>query len=331
MGAFREIISGVHVIELPLPFSLGVINVYLIRLSDGYLLLDCGMDTPACGAALENALQSLRVEERQIRQIAITHAHPDHCGFAHILVERTGAQLLMHRDDAALLARAAATDGFRAEQQQILRSGGVPEDLIARIDETFAGLRKTFRRLNPSIALIGGEVLDSAIGPLEILWTRGHSPGHICLYNPTHRMLFAGDQMIEDTTPNIGWQPGHDALGEFLISLQHLARLDIDLVLPSHGAPFRNHREWIGETTRHHEERCAEIEAALAAGAQTAHQAVSILWARGLAPFHHRLAVFEVLAHLEYLRGKGRVTAEPGAGGGLHWITCASLPRPHTM
>ena len=124
-------------------------------------------------------------------------------------------------------------------------------------------IRKTFYRLDPDVPLTGGETIETAIGDLQVIWTPGHSPGHICLYQPERRVLFSGDHILEHISPNIGWQPDHDALGEFLSSLDRIAALQVDLVLPSHGAPFRGHREWVAKTRAHHAERCDLLLGAL--------------------------------------------------------------------
>jgi glyoxylase-like metal-dependent hydrolase (beta-lactamase superfamily II) len=134
---------------------------------------------------------------------------------------------------------------------------------------------------------------------VELIATPGHSPGHICLHFPRHRAFISGDHIIEGITPNIGYSPGHDALGEYLESLNRVSAMDFDLIVPSHGAPFRGHREWIAATRNHHAKRCAEIEAALPA---TPAELVSRLWPRELTAFHYRFAVFEVLAHLEHMK-----------------------------
>ena len=78
----------------------------------------------------------------------------------------------------------------------------------------------------------GGEEIPTAIGPLEVLWTSGHSPGHVCLYSRERKLLFSGDQILENITPNIAWHPGRDMLGDFLESLRRLADLEVDLILP---------------------------------------------------------------------------------------------------
>jgi glyoxylase-like metal-dependent hydrolase (beta-lactamase superfamily II) len=294
---------GLHRIELPLPFELAVINVYLVRLDDGYLLIDCGIDTAECLEALTRALAALSIEWNDIHRILVTHSHPDHIGLARKLLELTGAELLLHRDEANHFAEA------RVYLDKALVTADVPAGLAAAMDESFADVRQSCRPIDADRLLSGGERITSGLGDLEVIWTRGHSPGHVCLYAAQHRVLFSGDQILPQITPNIGWHPGHDALGEYLASLDRLSALEVDLILPSHGAPFRGHREWIRATIRHHAQRCRQIETALDGGEMTAHALVGKLWTRALSPVHHWFAVFEVLAHLEYLKRRDRLAA----------------------
>lgn len=307
-GDYREILRGIFLIELPLPFSIGLINVYLVRLADGYLLIDCGMDTKPCFAALERALEGIGVPWTDIRQILLTHVHPDHIGLAPRVLQLTGARLSMHADDAAYLDELSAQQEYQTWSNDVLRESGTSEEIIAQISVISDQVSKSFHKLTPDHLLQGGERIPSSIGHLEVLWTPGHSPGHVCLYCRERRVLFAGDQMLEHISPNIGWHPGHDPLAEYLQSLHELARLEIDLVLPSHGAPFTNHRDWIRRTTQHHTDRCARILASLNGAPKTAADLIPALWDRALLPFHYRFAIFEILAHLEHLERQGKVS-----------------------
>jgi glyoxylase-like metal-dependent hydrolase (beta-lactamase superfamily II) len=324
---YLEALLEVHRIELPLPFELAAVNVYLVRLAGGYLLIDCGINTPACLEALTRALEGLGIAWPAIKQILVTHTHPDHVGLARKLIALTGAQVMMHRDEVRQLADFASGSGVKWADEALI-AAGAPAGLVQSIDQSFSEFRKSFLTLEPDVVLAGGERIPSAIGDLEVIWTRGHSPGHVCLYSQARRVLFSGDQILERITPNIGWRPDHDALHEFLASLDRLAALDADLVLPSHGVPFRGHRQWIRDTAAHHAERCRQLETALADGPKSAHSLVSALWNRPLSPFHYRFAVFEVLAHLEYLKQLGRLASRRANGVDL-WSVAQD--RPHRV
>ncbi len=309
-GDYREVVPGIYMIELPLPFSLGIVNVYLVRLEAGYLLIDTGMQTDACFDALARALEGLAVDWPDIRRILLTHIHPDHIGLAARLLPLTGAPLDLHRADDELLAHITNSDRHRDWQQEILTTAGVAPEMRVLVYSALFEVQQSFERLVPSRLLCGGETIPVAHGLLEVIWTPGHSPGHVCLYDRERRVLLSGDHILQHISPNIGWQPGHDALGEFLSSLDRIAALDVDLILPSHGAPFTGHREWVRKTHEHHAERCARILELIDGGASTAHLIAEKLWNRHLTPFHYRFAIFEVMAHLEYLERRGAVRAD---------------------
>jgi glyoxylase-like metal-dependent hydrolase (beta-lactamase superfamily II) len=182
--------------------------------------------------------------------------------------------------------------------------------MLALIETSVQEIQPSFQRLTPDRLLSGGEFFATRHGCLEVLWTPGHSPGHICLYDRARRVLLSGDHILEHISPNIGWQAGRDALGEFLSSLERIAGLEVDLILPSHGAPFSGHREWVRKTQEHHRERCARIVSLVDGGARTGHQIAEQLWNRALSPFHYRFAIFELLAHLEYLERRDVLRSE---------------------
>lgn len=314
----KEKCPGVTTITLPMPWELESVNVHLIELDQGFLLVDSGIATEECFDALESALEERRVKWTDIRMLCLTHLHPDHIGLSWKILKLSGARLLMHRAEAeylALVAREARAPFFA----QAMLLAGVPEDLQGRMDHALRDIRRHFREHSPDWLLEGGEHIAIRGGTLEVLWTPGHSPGHICLYSPEHRYLISGDHLLQFITPNIGWHPDTDMLAQYLDSLARLEPFDVDLVVPSHGRAFQGHRERIAETARHHEERCGEILKHVTRDPLTAQELVKLMWPRGLTPFHHHFAVFEVLAHLEYLERRGRVIWEARNGGARWW------------
>ena len=323
MNRFREVFPNVYSLTLPLPFELETVNVHLVKLKSGWLLIDCGMETEPAFAALSEAMDALGVEWRQIRQIFLTHMHPDHMGLAKKLLELTGAELLMHEAEAHHLRLVAQSERRVPWMDLVFRQAGVPETLQAKMERHFLQIRKNFHDLTPHRLLSGGEVIETAIGNLQVYWTPGHSPGHVCLYCPEKKLLFSGDQIIENITPNIAWHPEQDTLADYLDSLDRLRDLDVDLILPAHGEPFSGHRKWIAETIDHHRERCDQILSLVRDTPRTAHALVGELWQRELTPINHQFAVFEVMAHLEFMQRQGRVRTRD-QNGTLEWMSEAA-------
>jgi glyoxylase-like metal-dependent hydrolase (beta-lactamase superfamily II) len=313
-GDYREVFPGVYLLELPLPFSLGVVNVYLVRRAEGWLLIDCGMNTEPCFNALDSAREGLGIAWSDIRSVLLTHIHPDHMGLVRRVIALTGASLMVHRADVRLVAEVAEVHRFLAWQHKIFIASGVAPEMLGVLEGTHAEVEKSLYRLEPDVALAGGETIETAAGELQVIWTPGHSPGHVCLYLAPRRVLFSGDHILEHISPNIGWHDDHDALGDYLTSLDRIAALEIDLILPSHGAPFAGHREWVAKTRAHHAERCNLLLGGLDGESKTAAELIPSVWNRPLSPFHYRFALFEVLAHLEHMARTGRVRAVEEAG-----------------
>jgi len=93
-----------------------------------------------------------------------------------------------------------------------------------------------------------------------VIETPGHSPGHCCLYEPNKRILFSGDHLLREITPNVSlWSEEVDVLNLYLTNLKRFTELEVKVVLPGHGDPFSEFEKRIYELERHHAERCDEI------------------------------------------------------------------------
>src|SRR3990172_8466346 len=88
-----EVIEGVHTIE-----GLGVGRAYLYQEADRLTLIDSGL--PGSAERIFGAIERIGRKPEDLRQIIITHYHRDHTGSLAELVERTGAQGLVHALDA---------------------------------------------------------------------------------------------------------------------------------------------------------------------------------------------------------------------------------------
>src|SRR3990170_48919 len=83
-----------------------------------------------------------------------------------------------------------------------LLTQGVPEEEIAAMPMPVMPPDVTTVIALPDVEVEGGEVIGGSLR-LEVVWTPGHSPGHICLYDRERRILFSGDHVLPVITPNV--------------------------------------------------------------------------------------------------------------------------------
>jgi glyoxylase-like metal-dependent hydrolase (beta-lactamase superfamily II) len=302
-----EVVPGLWRVRLPFHLELNHVNVHLVQLAAGWMLVDCGVATRESQLVLDTALSHAGIGWPEIKTVLITHCHPDHVGNLISALERSGACLLMHAKESELLAHISQSVEQSAPFDSLLPDWGTPPELVQAIQAEMAGSWRQFHWRQPDVLLQGGEILDSALGKIEVIHTPGHARGHLCLYFRGPRILISGDHLLPDITPNIGWMPGADPLADYLTSLTATGALDVDLALPSHGDPFHDPRRRAVETEAHHDNRCRELLRALNGGPRTPYELTLCLWGNRLSPFQHRFGLYEVMAHLEYLERRGRV------------------------
>ncbi len=146
---------------------------------------------------------------------------------------------------------------------------------------------------------------------MQIIWTPGHSPGHICLYEHARRMFISGDHVLPHITPNVSMhsQSLGNPLGDYLNSLRQVAELAVDVALPAHCDTISDFGKRVGEIRDHHVGRMRAIVQMFNGEPRTAWQiAAALPWTdnmiawKDLTPMHQRLAVTETLSHLELLQ-----------------------------
>jgi glyoxylase-like metal-dependent hydrolase (beta-lactamase superfamily II) len=315
-----EVAPGVW--HLPLSINrhfLGGSNGYLIRDHDGYLLVDCGADTPECGESLEQHLAGLGIPVHAVHTVVVTHGHGDHWGLADGLRARTQARIVLHEREAVFIGYPYVGDeSDRRQMGAWLHRYGFPADEVAAHTsrEPLGDRADHATPLHADMLVQGGETLE--VGPyrFEVLWMPGHTPGHICLYDPAHRLLLSGDHILGVTTPNVSLHPLMDGnpMPGYLDSLSDFAGRDIALTLPGHGTPIADLAALAADLTRRQLRRRDQAAGLLTDVPQTAYALATQAWAeRGRRPwaqmhgYLRRNGVGMLAAHLDVLAERGEV------------------------
>jgi glyoxylase-like metal-dependent hydrolase (beta-lactamase superfamily II) len=145
----------------------------------------------------------------------------------------------------------------------------------------------------------------------------------VCLHWREGSLLISGDQLLPAISSNVSLYPdaaSSDPLGDFLASLEQLARLPpATIVLPSHGQPFRGAATRAAQLRAGHEQRLARLREFTAEPRATSEVVGALFGARNLEGWNSLLAYGETLAHIRYLHARGGLTrlAEDGE---VRWL-----------
>ncbi|OGO00005.1 MAG: hypothetical protein A2Y58_04665 [Chloroflexi bacterium RBG_13_51_52] len=314
-----EVFTGIYWLKLPSIMDGNGpkhINAYLVRGEKGYLLVDSGWNTEESFIALQKGLEEIGAAIKDISQILVTHVHPDHYGMAGRIKKISGATIAMHRIEIDSIGpRYVAMEELLQQTDRLLVANGLPHEEMVQLRDATVGLEHYVSPVPPDIILDDSDIIDLGAFTFRVIWSPGHSSGHICLYEPAKKILLSGDHILPKITPNISVHPQsiENPLGRYIASLKEIRKLDVELTLPGHDQPFKNLKQRIDEIIYHHGLRNSEILAAIDLRAKTAYQiAQEITWGENsgwndLPPFHKRMAVFETLAHLEMMAVESRV------------------------
>lgn len=249
-------------------------NCYLIYTSSEIVLIDPGSPYEDEQQALAEATDQLIADGRSVREIVLTHVHPDHVAGVNALNDhherKHGSRVTVaaHRETAASLKHQFSVDRF-IENDEVL---------------TLAG--------------------EFSI-KLRALHTPGHARGHLCFHDERNGVLISGDNVVGFGSVLI--DPVDGNMSEYLDSLRRMSALpNVTVLLPGHGPAVANPYEKIDEYIRHRLEREANILNAVRMGASTPTEIVARVYT-DVSPKAHAMAERAVLAHLAKLVADGLV------------------------
>jgi glyoxylase-like metal-dependent hydrolase (beta-lactamase superfamily II)/8-oxo-dGTP pyrophosphatase MutT (NUDIX family) len=225
-------------------------------------------------AALAQCVDELQAEGRTIREIILSHVHPDHVGGVDALREHLGGKI-------PVAAHALTAEGLKGTVQ------------VDRMIED-----------NEIIELPGhGYVPDIR---LTALHTPGHARGHLCFYDEATGALLTGDNILGLGSVLI--DPPEGNMRDYLNSLQRMKALPkLTVLFCAHGPALGAPRPKIDEYIQHRLEREGNILVAVRSGLSTIPEIVTEVYT-DIQPVAVPWAERATLAHLDKLVEDGAVT-----------------------
>jgi glyoxylase-like metal-dependent hydrolase (beta-lactamase superfamily II) len=228
------------------------------------------------------------------------------------VIERSGAELWLHPNDAHGRAALDDPDTTTARRIEVGRQSGIPESALVRYFEEARGRPSGIAELlTADHPLLAGVKIASDLGDWEVFETPGHAPSHITLFQREHRLMIAGDHLLGRISLyfDYGWTP--DPISEFLASLELVDSLGARLCVAGHGRPFNDVHAHVVGTRALVAERLALTAAALQDGPLTALDVVPGVFGAPITPITAVWRLTEALCFLTHLERLGQVQREP--------------------
>lgn len=180
-------------------------HVYLVKGTDRNVLIDTGIASKF--PIVKQHLQQIGLGPEDMDLVILTHEHIDHAGAA-----------IFFSGNAIIAAHRSAANKIELQDEFVL---------LQRFREWRTG------ELRVDLWLEEGNYIDLGNYQLRVLHTPGHTSGCICLYEPSHKLLFSGDTVFAGGSLSEIGPSGN--ISDYMNSIQRLHTLKIEELYPGHG------------------------------------------------------------------------------------------------
>lgn len=203
--------------------QLGFVNAFLVKLTDGFVLIDTGVSSQ--WEMLESALQKSGCLPGTLKLVVITHGDFDHTGNCARLKEKYGCPVAMHPADFDMAEKAVT-------QKRKIRT--LPAKIFYMI-RRLKRRKSPFETFTPDIRLFDGQSLATYGMVATVIHLPGHTRGSVGILG-TDGSLMIGDTFVNRDKPEKALYI--ENAKDLEHSIDRLKTLPVKTVYPGHGKPF---------------------------------------------------------------------------------------------
>jgi len=325
----QEIGAGIYQIKMRLPWPIdfmpcspATLNAYVVVRGDRVMLVDSGLNDAACRQTMREDLARLGLEASSLTDLVITHFHRDHIGLVDELRGASpDARIHVHPADLSLIRERYFRPAHALVQ---LLSWLTRHGRPAREDADVCAVRLDSGEFTARAACAHWDdervrVLELDGQTWQLIWTPGHTPGHLVVFSKDEQILLSGDQLLASTTSNVSKHPGSgdNPVRDYRSSLAILTELPAQL-WPGHGEPVCDLPGRVDRALHQQDRKLSRVMDAVDGPTVTAYQVSERLWGRGRSDLDagsRRTAFTETIALMAFLESTGDLGSRVDATG----------------
>ncbi|MED4212700.1 MBL fold metallo-hydrolase [Priestia megaterium] len=164
-----------------------ILNPTLLWNNNEAILIDTGM--PGQTDQLKEALSELNISIEQLKVILLTHQDLDHMGCATDIRRKSNENIIVyaHEFDKPYIEGILPLIKTNASQMSNEELAAIPDDIKY--------LYKNPPKVGVDRVLKGSQLLPYC-GGIEVIFTPGHTPGHVSFYLKKSKTLVTGDALV---------------------------------------------------------------------------------------------------------------------------------------
>ena len=209
-----------NVYQIPL----GAVNAFVIE-DNGLTLVDTGYKNSTF--KIFESIKKAGKNPNDLKQIILTHSHPDHAGSAFEIKTKLNIPVYAHQEDADLIKQ-----GIAGRLPHVV-SPGLVNWMVYRMFIKSGKNEVDAFEVNTNID--DKDIIPIA-GGIEVIYTPGHSKGHVSLLLKKEGVLIAGD--LCSNMMGLGLSTVYEDRTLGIKSIQKAASFDFDIAIFGHGKPL---------------------------------------------------------------------------------------------
>ncbi|MFX1450651.1 MAG: MBL fold metallo-hydrolase, partial [Promethearchaeota archaeon] len=204
-------IEGVYRFKIEVPYDVKFVCSYLFKLGDKNILFDAGLDLGNWSKSFFALLKNTGISIKEIDYCIVSHHHVDHIGLLTKLKRQNPKiQILMNEITNQILKKENDVKNYKEiedEAKKLIKKMiefGLRENDGKKMIRWFTMWPRLRKYHEPDKLLHDNDEISFGTNKINIIWTPGHSLGHICVFDQTNKHLYSGDHILSGITPHIG-------------------------------------------------------------------------------------------------------------------------------